>query len=91
MKITVFGLTGPLGMELIKQALEAGHAVVAFARSIEKLSHLTHERLDIIKGDLSNRTEIERAVTGVDAVISLLGPKGKIMNTELSDGVNIKS
>jgi putative NADH-flavin reductase len=87
MKITVFGSTGPLGIELIKQALDAGYEVVAYARSPEKLHHLTHEKLEIIEGNLSNRREIERAVIGVDAVISLLGPKGKVKNTELSDGI----
>jgi putative NADH-flavin reductase len=51
MKITVFGSTGPLGIELIKQALDAGYEVVAFARNTEKLSHLTHER--IIEGNLT--------------------------------------
>lgn len=88
MKITVFGSTGPLGVELIKQALERGYEVVAYARSTEKLQHLANERLNIIKGDLANRKQIERAVSGVDAVISVLGPKGKVNNTELSDGIN---
>lgn len=88
MKITVFESSGPLGMELIKQALDAGYEVAAFARSPEKLRYLSHERLEIIKSDLANRNEIERAVTGVNAVISLLGPNGKVKNTELSDGVN---
>jgi putative NADH-flavin reductase len=44
MKITVFGSTGPLGIELIKQALDAGYEVVAFARSTEKLNWVRKEK-----------------------------------------------
>ncbi len=87
MKLTIFGSTGPLGIEAVKQALNAGYEVVAYARNKEKLVHISHERLEIIEGNLANRKEIERAVKGADAVISLLGPKGKVNNTELSDGV----
>jgi uncharacterized protein YbjT (DUF2867 family) len=37
MKIAVFGSTGLTGRQLVKQALEAGHHIVAFARSPSKL------------------------------------------------------
>lgn len=87
MNITIFGSTGPLGIELIKQALSAGHKVVAYARSADKLIDLKHEQLSVVIGNLSNRSEIERAVTGADAVISALGPKGKAAANELSYGV----
>jgi putative NADH-flavin reductase len=80
MKLTVFGSTGPLGMELIKQALNAGYEVCAYARNAEKLRQFSNEKIEIIEGNLSNRSEIEWAVTGEDAVIKLLGPKGKVTN-----------
>ncbi|MDQ0341161.1 putative NADH-flavin reductase [Caldalkalibacillus uzonensis] len=87
MKITVFGSSGPLGIELIKQALDRGHEVIAYARNPKKLHDHTHERLTIIEGKLTDQQKIEQAVTGVDAVISVLGPKGRLKDTELSDGI----
>lgn len=87
MKITVFGSTGPTGREVIKQALEAGYEVVAYARSDNKLRNLQHEKLQVVKGDLADRNAIGRALDGTDAVISLLGPKGNVKDTELSDGI----
>ncbi len=88
MKIAVFGSTGPLGIELVKQALEAGYEVTAFARNTQKLDSVKHKNLSIVEGTLDNKNEIKRAVTSVDAVISLIGPKGKVPNTELSDGAS---
>jgi putative NADH-flavin reductase len=89
MRLTVFGSTGPLGIEVIKQALNAGCDIVAYARNKEKLNGITHKRLEIVEGDLANKKEIERALMGAEAAISLLGPKGKLHNTELSDGIEM--
>jgi putative NADH-flavin reductase len=87
MRIAVFGSTGTLGIEVVKQALDLGYNVVAFARNKEKLLHFKNEKLEIIQSDLSNSSEIECAVTSVDAVVSVLGPNGNVKNTELSDGI----
>ncbi|MFC7442235.1 NAD(P)-dependent oxidoreductase [Laceyella putida] len=87
MKIALFGSTGPTGKEVIKQALEAGYGVTAFARNPEKLQEFKHEKLKIIKGELSDREAIEDAIRGADGVISVLGPSGNVKNTALSDGV----
>jgi putative NADH-flavin reductase len=75
MKLTIFGPTGETGRLVVEQALAAGDRVVAYARSPSKLE-LKHERLKVMQGELSDRTEIERAASGVDAVISVLGPRG---------------
>ena len=37
MKVIIFGSTGATGQQVVKQALEHGHEVTAFARSPEKL------------------------------------------------------
>lgn len=87
MKIAVFGSTGPTGKELIIQALKAGYEVKAFARSSDKLKEFQNEKLEVIKGNLADRELIERTIVGVDAVISVLGPKGKVKDTALSDGM----
>jgi len=74
MKLTIFGGTGEAGRQLIEQALAKGNEVVLFARNPSKLT-THHEHLTIIQGELHDPANIERAVNGADAVISLLGPR----------------
>jgi uncharacterized protein YbjT (DUF2867 family) len=72
LRISIFGGTGPTGLLLVKQALDDGHDVVAFARTPTKLPD--HERLSVVEGQLDNYDEIAAAVSGSDVVLSLLGP-----------------
>lgn len=72
MKLTIFGSSGGTGRQLIKQALEQGHTVTAFARSPEKLDQ-KHEKLQTAKGDVMDSPLVERAVQGQDAVLCVLG------------------
>ncbi len=85
MKITVFGATGGTGRQVVKQALEAGDQVVAYVRNPSKLAE-KHERLTVVRGELSDREGIERAVSGADAVISVLGPRGGSKAKPITEG-----
>lgn len=73
MKIAVLGASGRTGRLVVERALEKGHAVRALVRSPEKLK-LTHERLDVVRGDATDREAVARVVEGTDAVVSALGP-----------------
>jgi putative NADH-flavin reductase len=73
MKFTVFGGTGAVGREVVTQALDAGHHVIAYVRNPSKLD-VTHPNLTVTAGELTDREAIQRAVHGSDAVISALGP-----------------
>lgn len=73
MEITIFGASGGIGRLLVEQALDAGYMVKAYVRNPSKLE-LTHQNLEIIKGELSDFENIRTAIAGVDAVISTLGP-----------------
>ena len=73
MKIIVFGASGGTGLEIVKQALEAGHSVTAFVRNPVKLG-ITHPDLRLFQGDVLDAAAVENAVAGQDAVISALGP-----------------
>ncbi|WP_290866635.1 NAD(P)-dependent oxidoreductase [Aquabacterium sp.] len=86
MKVLVFGATGPTGQWVLRQALEAGHEVTAYARSPAKLVP-TAPGLHVIAGELTDAAAIRRAVAGQDAVISLLGPGGKSTGTPIADGM----
>ena len=86
MKIVIFGATGGTGKQLVEQALAAGHHVVAYARNPSKLN-INHEQLKVIQGELADEALIESAVTGADAVISVLGPRGGSKNKPITQGM----
>ncbi|MDQ3741434.1 MAG: SDR family oxidoreductase [Actinomycetota bacterium] len=73
LRVAVFGASGGVGRLATEQALERAHEVVAYVRSPAKLG-LTHERLRVVAGELTDREAIEEAVRGANAVISALGP-----------------
>ncbi|MFK7967223.1 MAG: NAD(P)-dependent oxidoreductase [Burkholderiaceae bacterium] len=72
MKIIIFGATGTVGRQLVKQSLRDGHAVTAFARHPEKLD-IAHPRLSLFPGDVLNEQTVSEAVAGHDGVIVTLG------------------
>ena len=61
MKLTVFGATGGVGREVVTQALDAGHHVIAYVRNPSKLD-VTHPNLTVIAGELTDREAVQRAV-----------------------------
>jgi putative NADH-flavin reductase len=86
MRLLIVGATGGTGRELVRQALERGHDVRAFARSPSKLD-MRHERLAIVSGDVLDSASVEAAVAGQDAVLCALGHKRWFYPTRiLSDG-----
>lgn len=80
MKVAIFGSTGSVGREAVKQALEQGHMVTAFAREPAKLGIEDTANLRVVQGDVLSRASVEEAVKGQDAVICVLGAgrKGNI-------------
>ena len=86
MKLTIFGATGGTGKQLVEQALTAGNHVVAYVRNPSKLE-FKHNYLTIIEGDLSNQMKIEHAVSGADAVFSVLGPRGGSKDKPITQGM----
>jgi len=73
MKILVFGASGKTGKHVVQQALEAGHSVTAFVRDPAKLTS-SHPNLSVFRGDVLEAAQVEQAMSGMDAVISALGP-----------------
>lgn len=88
MNVTIFGATGATGKIAIKKALERGYHITAYARNKSKID-IVDQRLRVIEGDLSNERAIEQALERADAVLSFLGPKGKVTDNTLSDGVGL--
>ncbi|MFI8926576.1 NAD(P)-dependent oxidoreductase [Streptomyces sp. NPDC053474] len=76
MRITVFGASGGIGGEIVRQGLAAGHEVTAVVRDPARLA-ATGDRLEVFRSDLTDAEELRGAVAGRDAVLSGLGARGR--------------
>jgi putative NADH-flavin reductase len=72
MKIVIFGAAGGTGRDVVEQALEQGHEVTAFDRHPAALT-IKHPKLTLVQGDIFNAEQVEAAVIGQDAAVSVLG------------------
>lgn len=72
MELTVFGASGRTGVPLVEQALDAGHEVTAFVRDPSRLP-VVDDSLTVVEGDVYTGEDVEVAVEGADAVLSVLG------------------
>ncbi|MFD5625998.1 NAD(P)-dependent oxidoreductase [Streptomyces sp. NPDC127072] len=76
MKLTVFGATGGIGQEIVRQALDSGHRVTAVVRDPARLT-VTGAGLEVVRADLTDPRSLRPAVAGRDAVLSGLGARGR--------------
>jgi putative NADH-flavin reductase len=81
MKLIVLGATGGTGLQIVRQAVERGHALTALVRSPERLNGFK-DRITVRSGDLLNPAELETAIRGHDAVLSAFGPRAPISNAD---------
>jgi len=70
-KIIVFGSTGLLGKPVTKALINAGFDVSVMARN-EALARKLFPKATIIKGDLKNEADIEKAIRGQEGVFMSL-------------------
>lgn len=75
MHIALFGATGGTGLQVLEQALAAGHSVTALVRDPAKLS--VRPGLNLITGDVLDQQATARCVQNTDAVICVLGSHGR--------------
>ncbi|WP_043006878.1 NAD(P)-dependent oxidoreductase [Comamonas testosteroni] len=68
MKVALIGATGFVGAGLLDELLRRGHEVVALVRKPEAAA--AREHVQFVKADVLNADEVQRAVTGCDAVVS---------------------
>lgn len=67
-RITVFGATGMLGRPVVEELFKAGFALTALARTPERARQLLPVTVNVVKGDLQNAADVERAVEGAEGV-----------------------
>ncbi|MEV6593227.1 NAD(P)-dependent oxidoreductase [Streptomyces acidicola] len=76
MKLTVFGATGGVGQEVVRQALSAGHQVTAVVRDPARLT-VTGSGLEVVRADVTAAETLRPVVAGRDAVLSGLGARSR--------------
>jgi putative NADH-flavin reductase len=68
----VFGATGGTGKHFISLALEEGHSIRALVRNPAKLA-VQNPNLHVQQGSITDVTNLDELVQGVDFVVSMLG------------------
>ncbi len=75
MRVLIVGAAGPLGQELVREALKQNHEVTALVRHEKQLAGLRDQRLTITEADVLLPGALDRAMTAQEAVICSLGVK----------------
>ena len=85
MRVIVFGATGKTGEHTWRKALDQGHEVTAYGRSVERLAEVD-PALRTFKGDVFDTDAVAKAVADHDAVIVCIGSINLRDKTTLSEG-----
>ncbi len=81
MKVLVVGAAGKSGRAVVEQALAAGHDVTAFVH--ETKGYLSDSNVRVVEGDARDRSAMDSAMLGQDAVIDTIGNKNPLKATTL--------
>jgi dihydroflavonol-4-reductase len=73
MKVLVTGATGFVGGWLVRRLLDEGHSVRIIKRANSSLDEIANLPIEIVSGDVTDKSSIENAVRGVDTVFHLAG------------------
>ena len=82
MNLLILGATGPTGRHVVDLALAAGDTVTVLARRPEALEDLA-DRVTVVAGDATSRSDVAKAMVGQDAVVSALGRSTSIRADDL--------
>jgi len=70
--IALFGASGQTGQQFLSQALSKGYKVIALARNPQSIPQQS-PLLELIKGDVLNKADVEKTVERANIVVSLFG------------------
>ncbi|MCR9253253.1 MAG: NAD(P)H-binding protein [bacterium] len=70
MKILLLGTTGRTGKLALQEALKKGFQVNCLARNSERIA--SDKNISVFEGDPTQKSDLEKAIEGCDAVISVL-------------------
>jgi len=73
MHVLVLGATGYVGGRVVPELLAAGHTVRCAVRSPAKLdARVWRERVEVVRGDVTDRASMDAACAGIEAVLFLV-------------------
>ncbi|MED7924123.1 SDR family oxidoreductase [Nonomuraea sp. LP-02] len=87
MRLAVFGATGGIGLELVRQGLDRGHAVTAVVRDAARLPAGLRDRVEVVEADVMDPAAVAPGVEGRDAVLSAMGSRERGPTTVHSGSV----
>ncbi len=67
-KISIIGATGSLGLPITKELHKKGVQVKAVVRNVAKAKELLPENIEVVHGDVSDKTSLKEALTGTETV-----------------------
>jgi len=70
--ILVTGGTGLVGRHLVRALLAKGHDVRCLVRSTDKAGQVLPPEVELVRGDINDRTAVDKACRGVDKVFHLV-------------------
>jgi putative NADH-flavin reductase len=73
--ILVIAATARSAPQILAQALAQGRKVTALARNPNRIEATGHPNLKVVRGDVYDLNSLSAAMTGAEAVISLIGPR----------------
>ncbi|MEH6344802.1 MAG: SDR family oxidoreductase [Bermanella sp.] len=82
--VLVIGSTGYLGSKIVTALLAQGHAVRALVRPGTDPSHISARGVEIVRGDLLDRSSLDLALKGADAVVTSAAGYNKRRATDSS-------
>lgn len=74
-RIIVLGGTGYAGSAIVAEAAARGHEVVSFSRSLPETQL---PGVAYVQGDVTDAAALTQAITGADAVVGALAPRGAL-------------
>ena len=74
MKLVVFGATGNIGQQVVKEAVSRGHDVTGIVRDPETQKS-PDPKASLLKGDATDAASVARVAKGADAIVSAISPR----------------
>ncbi len=89
MAIIIFGATGMVGQQLVKQAIFKGYKVKAFGRNVFTSELKEDPGLELVQGALFDEKQVRNALKNTEGIISAIG--GAIDGSDLTRSLGMKN
>ena len=76
MKVLITGATGLLGGHLIKELQQRNEEIRALVLPVENADNLLKQRIEVVRGDITDACSLEPAVKNVEVIFHLAGMMG---------------